>query len=148
MKRELAMLAVCISLGSAACAPVKSHHGYLVDDLKPEEITVGMDTKSTVMSRLGSPSTTSTFEKHIWYYMHAEREQYAFKKGEIKDRLVTEITFDNSDVVTNIKTYDLADGRHIDFDNAKTPTRGRELNIFEQIFGNIGRGSLPTNSDR
>ena len=37
-----------------------------------------------------------------------------------------------------------ADGRAIALVERKTPTRGREVGIIEQLFGNLARGGLPT----
>lgn len=36
--------------------------------------------------------------------------------------------------------YDLEDGRVVSYASRETPTRGRELNLLEQLLGNIGRG--------
>ncbi len=138
-----AFATVGLSLAAGGCSSVKSYHGFLTDEAKPSEVAAGMDTKSTVLNRLGSPSTKSTFERDIWYYVHAKREQFAYNKAETIEREVTEITFGPDDRVESVRTYDLNDARYVDIADGKTPTLGRELNVFEQIFGNIGRGSLP-----
>ena len=36
----------------------------------------------------------------------------------------------------------IEDGRYVNYVDRKTPTRGRELSVLEQVFGTIGR--LPT----
>ena len=46
------------------------------------------------------------------------------------------------------KEYGLEDGNVIAFNTNATPTRGRELTILQQLFGNLGRlgaGNLPGN---
>ena len=36
----------------------------------------------------------------------------------------------------------IEDGRYVNYSDRKTPTRGREVSVLEQIFGSVGR--LPT----
>lgn len=55
-----ALLALPLALG--ACAPIVGTNGFQAIDAKPTDIVAGTDTKETVLTRLGSPSTTSTFE--------------------------------------------------------------------------------------
>lgn len=58
------------------------------------------------------------------------------------------ITFSDDDKVNNLKYYGLEDGKVISYVNRQTPTRGRELTVIQQLFGNLGRlgaGSLPGN---
>ncbi len=49
------------------------------------------------------------------------------------------VAFDDTGLVSELRQYTLEDGRIIDPVTRKTPTLGRELNIIEQLFGNIGR---------
>ena len=54
----------------------------------------------------------------------------------------------NNSQVDYIKEYGLEDGNVIAFNTNATPTRGRELTILQQLFGNLGRlgaGNLPGN---
>ena len=63
-------------------------------------------------------------------------------KTEIENRNITAITFNEDGQVTDVAEYGIEDGRYINYVDRKTPTRGRELSVLEQIFGTIGR--LPT----
>lgn len=133
-------------LGSAvACAPVVGQNGFQAIDAKPMDIVAGTDTKATVLARLGSPSTTSTFEKdQVWYYISQITEKYTFRRPEVTQRSVTEITFtEGSDQVADVRTLTLADGQAVGMDGRETPTRGRRLTVLEQLLGNVGRGQLP-----
>lgn len=134
-----------VLVGAAACAPVVGQNGFQAIDAKPMDIVAGTDTKATVLARLGSPSTTSTFEKdQVWYYVSQLTEKYTFRRPEVTQRSVTEITFsEGSDQVAEVRTLTLADGQTISMDGRETPTRGRRLTILEQLLGNVGRGQLP-----
>jgi outer membrane protein assembly factor BamE (lipoprotein component of BamABCDE complex) len=135
----------------AACAPTVGRHGFQVIDPEadPAKVQVGQDTKSTVLARLGSPSTTSAFEPNTWYYVSQTTQKYTYHKPQVDQRSVTMVSFDpQSETVTEVKTLGLSDGKRIAFNERETPTRGRELTILEQLLGNVGRGGmLPRNDE-
>lgn len=139
-------LAAALSLAAltAACAPTVGVHGFQAIDAKPDEVVAGTDTKETVLARLGSPSTVSTFEPNVWYYISQRTEKYTYNLPQVAQRSVTEITFDGAnDTVSGVRTLALEDGQEIAMASRVTPTRGRQLTILEQILGNVGRGQLP-----
>jgi outer membrane protein assembly factor BamE (lipoprotein component of BamABCDE complex) len=100
---------------------------------------VGVDTRSTVQQRFGSPSTTAVMDETAsWYYVSAVQERVAFYTPRITERSVMVVRF-NGDTVAAVEKYGLERGQIIAYDDHTTPTRGRELGLLEQIFGNIGR---------
>lgn len=123
----------------SACQPTRNFHGYVPDQVQPIDIQPSVDTRSTVLARLGSPSTTSVFDDSLWVYMSATREQLTYHRPKVIYRNVVAIQFDENDQVSDVLTYDLTDGKVIEFVSRETPTRGRELGILEQLFGTIGR---------
>ena len=125
-------LFVAVSLAglSAACAPMIGSNGFQAIDAKPQDIVAGTDTKETVLARLGSPSTTSTFEPdQVWYYISQTTEKYTYNRP------------------VAVRTLGLADGEQIAMNRTETPTRGRALTVLEQLLGNVGRGQLPRTED-
>lgn len=146
MLRTKSLLAV-ISLAvlTTACAPRIAAQGFQVIDNKPDEVVVGTDTRETVLSKLGSPSTSSTFEaENVWYYVSQVTERYTYSTPKVTQRNITEITFnEGTGVVANVRSIDLDDGLQVAMIKRETPTRGRSLTILEQLLGNVGRGQLP-----
>lgn len=144
-------LFVAVSLAglSAACAPTIGSNGFQAIDAKPQDVVAGTDTKETVLAKLGSPSTTSTFEPdQVWYYISQTTEKYTYNLPKVSTRTVTEITFvPRGDQVASVRTLGLTDGEQIDMNRNETPTRGRELTVLEQLLGNVGRGQLPRTED-
>tara|TARA_R110002051_G_scaffold50418_1_gene97564 strand:+ start:3318 stop:3809 length:492 start_codon:yes stop_codon:yes gene_type:complete len=133
---------------ATACAPVVGVNGFQNVDVKPADIVAGTDTKETVIARLGSPSTTSTFEgDNIWYYISQTTEKYTYNLPQVTQRSVTEITFNDAEQVASVRTLGLDDGQDLTMQRRETPTRGRELTIMEQLLGNVGRGQLPRTED-
>lgn len=131
---------------STACNPVLRNHGYVPTSEKPQAVNPETDTKSSVLSRLGNPSVESTFnekvEEDVWYYISSVRQRYAYLRPQIEDRTITAIHFNPDGQVTQVAEYGLEDGVPVNYVDRKTPTRGRELSVLEQVFGTIGR--LPT----
>jgi outer membrane protein assembly factor BamE (lipoprotein component of BamABCDE complex) len=143
-----ALLAPVAAGSLSACAPITSYSGFQAIESDPKDVKVGTDTKSTVRARLGSPSTTGTFDQNTWFYMNQLKTRVAFKKPEVVARNITAITFNkDTELVESVKNYTLKDGKVIAYNGRETPTRGRELTILEQILGNVGRGSVLHNDD-
>jgi outer membrane protein assembly factor BamE (lipoprotein component of BamABCDE complex) len=149
-RKALSAVLVAIGLaGAAGCAPVTTLNGFQSVDFKPQDAKVDVDTRSTLLTKLGSPSAVATFDPNIWYYVTQTSDKVAYLRPQIKSRTVIAITFDpTSEKVTQVRTLGLGDGYQIAYDTRETPTRGRELSALEQLLGTIGRGSaLPPDND-
>ncbi|WP_091738808.1 outer membrane protein assembly factor BamE [Phenylobacterium immobile] len=146
-RRALTIVAAAAILGSAACAPIASHNGFQAIESDPKDIKVGVDTKSTVRGKLGSPSGASTFDPNVWFYMSQVKHRVAFRRPRVVERNVTLVSFNKeTEQVMAVNNYTLKDGKVVAFNGRETPTRGRELTILEQILGNVGAtGMLPNN---
>jgi outer membrane protein assembly factor BamE (lipoprotein component of BamABCDE complex) len=150
MFRRAAFAALAVGyLSVAACAPISSYSGFQTIESDPKDVKVGVDTKSTVRGKLGSPSASSTFDPNIWFYMNQVKERIAFRRPKIVARNVTAIAFNKeSEQVESVHSYTLRDGKVIAYNDRETPTRGREMTILEQMLGAVGHGGvLPNNQD-
>ena len=146
MARNILMIIASAAILSACASASRDVHGYIADDLKPADVKPGKDTRATVQAQLGSPSTSSIFDKNTWMYVSSTRQRFAFYHPKVIDRTIIAIRFGKDDVVDEIVKYDEKDGRVIQYAARATPTRGRELGLLEQIFGNVGRVALPQDS--
>ena len=143
-RKSLVLAALSAAVLTTACAPTVGQNGFQAIDAKPADIVAGTDTRQTVLTRLGTPSTTSTFERdNIWYYISQVTEKYTYNRPQVTQRTVTEITFNDAGQVAQVRTLGLDDGQQIAMNGRETPTRGRQLTILEQLLGNVGRGQLP-----
>ena len=149
MFRRVALAAVVIpAVMLGACTPITTYSGFQPVDNDPSDIKAGTDTKSTVMSKLGSPSATSTFDNNTWFYVFEISDRVSFYKPRTVKRDVTEISFNKDDEkVLGVNVYTLKDGKVIAYNGRETPTRGRELSILEQLLGNAGRGTMLPQDD-
>jgi len=143
LRRPLFVAALVAGAALAACAPIRQVSGYQAIDHEPKDMKVGMDTKSTVLEQLGSPSAQSTFDPNTWYYVTQLSAEIGYHRPRVTKRVVVAISFDKeSEKVTKIDQYSLKDGKVMAYNDRETPTRGRELNWVEQLLGNVGRGSM------
>jgi len=150
MFRRAAFAALAVGyLSVAACAPISSYSGFQAIESDPKDVKVGVDTKSTVRGKLGSPSATSTFDPNIWFYMNQVKSRVAFRRPTVVARNVTAIAFDKeSEQVKSVNNYTLKDGKVIAYNTRETPTRGREITVLEQMLGAVGHsGILPRSDD-
>jgi outer membrane protein assembly factor BamE (lipoprotein component of BamABCDE complex) len=153
--------AAAMALGAAAaCAPVQTYSGFLPErnDVQIADPQPGVDTRSTVQQRFGTPSTTAVFDQTAWYYLSSVQEQVAFYTPETTERRVMVVRF-SGDTVSAVEKFGLERGRLVAYNDEVTPTRGRELGIIEQLLGNVGntspirtederQGGRPGDSDR
>jgi outer membrane protein assembly factor BamE (lipoprotein component of BamABCDE complex) len=135
-------LALTLVAGLSACAPTISQRGYFADPTRTQAISVGVDTKQTISDRLGTPTLRSSFNTDTWFYVSATQEQVIWYEPWTTKEDIIEVTFDDDDRVKDVKRYNEADMHRVDPVRAVTPTRGRELSFWEQMFGNIGRQPL------
>jgi outer membrane protein assembly factor BamE (lipoprotein component of BamABCDE complex) len=142
--RRLALAGIAATM-MAGCAATRDFHGYVPDQALATDVQPAVDTRSTVLARLGTPSTTSIFNDDLWVYMSSTRELLTFYYPKVVAREIVAIQFDEDDVVSDVLVYDVNDGRTLAYNSRVTPTRGRELGILEQLFGTIGnlRNQLP-----
>ena len=147
------VLVAALLTGSAlasGCTPITAMNGFVAVDTQPTDIKVGTDTRNTVTTKLGSPSTVSAFDKNTWYYITQTSDKMAYLHPQLKSRHVVVIAFDKDEKVTEVKALTLKDGYDLAYEKRETPTRGRELSWIEQVLGTIGRGStgvLPQDMD-
>ncbi|MGO1117264.1 outer membrane protein assembly factor BamE [Rhodovibrionaceae bacterium A322] len=126
-------------LGLGACEYQVNVRGNMPDPDEVAEILPGISNRSDVSEILGSPSTVSTFEDQVWYYIGQRTEQLAFFAPETTDRSVLVIEFNENGVVDDTRFYTVEDGKVIDHVSRKTPTHGKELTVVQQLIGNLGR---------
>ena len=125
----------------AACSGNQEIRGFVRDESSIEQIKTGLQSKDEVAELLGSPSSVATFTERgeTWYYISQISEHLAFFNPTVTDQRVLAVNFDSDGMVAAIQNYKLADRKLIKPVSRTTPTRGRELGFFEQLFGNIGR---------
>ncbi len=56
---------------------------------------------------------------------------------------VLAISFNDNNIVDDMKIYGLENGRMVDMNQNLTPTYGNDLTLMQQLLGNLGRFNNP-----
>ena len=131
----------------AACSPNLSNHGNIPDVEIVKSIRLGKSNRDQVQAMLGTPSAVATFDKEAWYYVGSRTSQIAFWEPDLLERKVLVIRFDKKGVVQQVERIGKQDGRDVQIVDRKTPTRGKELTVLEQLLGNVGKFTGPEADD-
>ncbi|MEA1676325.1 outer membrane protein assembly factor BamE [Nitrospirillum sp. BR 11163] len=128
-----------LGIGLTACTPTVNNRGNLVEDRRLADVHPGTSTKEDVQKALGSPSTTSTLDANVWYYIGAITENEAFFDPDIVQQRVLQVSFNDQGVVSAVGDLDLAQQQDISPEGRETPTAGHEVTFLEQLMGNLNR---------
>lgn len=127
-----------VLLTTGACSPVVSQHGNMIQDYQVETVKIGDSSRSDVLRVLGSPTTQSTFNPDVWYYIGQKAEKRGILDQEIMEERIVVVTFNDQGIVESIAPYE--GGRQdIPYTRGKTPTHGSQLTFMQQLLGNLGR---------
>lgn len=138
-RKSASILALVLAITATGCTTERQVRGYMPDKAVLDAVTPGIDNRNSVRGLLGRPSAEATFGDGVWYYISSYNVRKSFFLEKPNSRNITAIHFGDRGIVSDVKRYTLADARNINPVSDKTPTRGKQLGFFEQIFGNIGR---------
>lgn len=137
-KSAFLALAAIIVIASAACTPTKAVRGNMIQDYRLAEAVPGEDTRSDILRKLGSPTTTAPFDENVWYYIGQVTQKRGVFDPEIVEERIIMAIFDEEGVLEHIEDIDR---ERMDFPVVRrtTPTAGTETSTMQQFFGNLGR---------
>ncbi len=127
------------ALTTAACGNGRALRGYVFDTELADAIQPGVDNRTSVETTLGTPTMKATFDDATWYYVSTTVRIRPIFWPDATEHRVLAVSFNDSGVVSDVNNFGLDDRREVTNVGDKTPTKGRKLNLFEQIFGSIGR---------
>jgi len=138
---NFALLTILTGLSAPACSPVIELNGNLPPPEQLEQVKVGSSNRDDVQALLGTPSNVALFGDETWHYISSVTERVAFFEPEIKERKVITVVFDQGGIVRVLDTKGLQDGKNIVPVDRETPTAGKEMNMLQQLIGNVGKFS-------
>ena len=141
-KRSVAAI-IGLGLALSACAGIRDHRGFVIDQTLADAIQVGIDNKDSVAKTLGRPTFTGQFDPNEWYYLSRDTTQLAFRDPKVTEQTVLRVQFDPAGNVIAVQKTGKELIARVDPSGDKTPTLGRQRSFFEELFGNIGTISQP-----
>ena len=143
MKPFLLVPAALGLLAAGACAPVRSHQGYIVDADLVNSVRAGVDNRQSVLQTLGRPSFTGQFGEGDWYYTARDSANLAFRNPRPNSQVALQISFNGAGTVTAIRRSGVEQIASVNPLNKETPTLGKKRGFFQELFGNIGTVGAP-----
>lgn len=134
--RALAGFALCCLLLS--CSPTIRYHGYIPEAEELDALVVGVDTRGSVEDLIGPPNSSGVLADGGWYYISSAIRHMTYLAPETIERKIVAISFDENDVVTNVETFGLEDGRIVALSRRVTELPVNGPGFWRQILGNIG----------
>ena len=131
-------LLLLLALGSlAACQPTIANRGNILDPDSLAQVKPGETTREEVATKLGTPTTISTFDDKIWYYIGRQTEQYSFFDPKVIKQQAIEVDFNDQGVVAGIKNLDLSHTVDVTPVGKETPTFGQEQTLIRELLGDL-----------
>jgi outer membrane protein assembly factor BamE (lipoprotein component of BamABCDE complex) len=135
--------ALLAALGSTACAPMKTHQGYVIDKELVDSVQPGVDNRESVLQTLGRPTLTSQFNQGEWYYVSRDSRNFGYSDPKVRDQTTIRVRFDAAGNVASVDKMGKDLIASVDPYGKKTPTLGRKRSFFDDLFGNIGTVGAP-----
>jgi len=134
-----AVLVIGTILALTGCAKIYRNHGYVPTDDELSAVLVGVDTRETVESSVGAPTSSGVIRDTAWYYVGSRWEHFAYREPRAIDRQVVAVSFDNAGTVANIERFTLEDGRVIALSRRVTDSNIQGISFIRQLLGSIGQ---------
>ena len=136
----LVLLLILFSLNS--CISQRLVHGNLPDAQLVSILKVGVDSKKTTIKILGEPSFKGVLGDNSFYYVGTVNSKIAFLNPKLDNQFVLELNFDKNDKLKKLYLYDEKESINVSMSTLETKHSGKKLTFLQQIFGNIGVGSM------
>jgi outer membrane protein assembly factor BamE (lipoprotein component of BamABCDE complex) len=137
-RKAALLIAAAAGLATGGCTKTQDLQGYLVDETLVSAVQPGIDNKESVQNTLGRPTFSGTFDQNDWYYVSRRTKNYAFNHPRVNQQTVLHVRFDPAGNVASVERKGKEDIVSIDPMSDKTPTLGRNVSIWDELFGNIG----------
>ena len=139
--RLAAVTGLAAALGGCLGYDGEVQRGYVVDTYELAQLKPGTPAQ-TVLTNLGTPSTTSTVGGDAWYYISQKVDRpLAFSSPQVTDQHIVAVYFDGKKNVTRVANYGLEDGKVVDMVSRTTPTGGAEQGFLKNLFRSLLRFS-------
>jgi outer membrane protein assembly factor BamE (lipoprotein component of BamABCDE complex) len=135
----LAILSGGALWAAVACTPIIRDHGYAPRDPDLATLQIGVDTRETVVEKVGRPSAEGLLSDTQWFYVQSRWQTVGPRAPVETDRQVVVISFSEGGTLQNIERFGLEDGKVVTLSRRVTESNIRGITLIEQLLGNIGR---------
>lgn len=129
---------VLLAVLLCGCVTKNITHGYPEDESIVVKLKTGVTTKEGAVELLGDPSTKSTFNPNIWYYISTQMQSKGFLRPEVVRERVMQLTF-SGDVLQEVTFFDNATKKQVTFHRGQSLVNGDDSGVLKDFFRNFGR---------
>ena len=97
--------------------------------------------KEEVLIEFGEPNFIDFIDKKYFYFSEKKITKNFFDNKILSSNIIV-FNFNDNDIITSIKYYDIEDKRNLKYLKKKTENNIMKRGYFEKIFGGIGKNSL------
>jgi len=141
--RAAALVGACVL---SACGTQSRNFGYAPTAAQLSELTVGRDTRETVVDAVGSPGSAGVLGGATYLYVAQEVERYGFREPRTLRRNVVALSFDEAGVLRDIEQLGLEDGNVVAYTRAATDAPTEGVGLLRQLGSNLGRIAPTSNT--
>lgn len=138
-RRAILTLGAASLMGTTACSPQFSNHGYIPPAEELEQIVVGQDTKESVAEKIGVPASSGVLTNSGYYYVRMRKRAIGPLAPQEIERQVLAITFTERGVVQNVERFGLERGVVVPLERRVTSSPVSDKSFIRQLLGNLGR---------
>lgn len=136
------LCAALLIVGLSACGATYRNHGYVPTDGDLQSLVVGRDTRDTVETTIGRPSTNGVERADSWYYVQSQVKHFAYRAPKVESRELVAVSFADNGTLANIERFGLERGRVVPLSRRVTKTSVRDFGLIQQLIRNFGRFNL------
>lgn len=130
---------ICLISVLGACSAQFKNHGYIPPQEDLDQITIGVDTLTTVAETMGAPSATSVVGESSVFYVRSRVRKFAMFAPQEIDRQVVAVSFDPAGRVSNVERFGLERGQVVPLARRVTSSGVGNKTFLRQLLGSIGR---------
>lgn len=123
-----------------------AQRGNLLEDHQITNVEIGTATRSDVLRALGSPTTKSTFDPNVWYYIGQETAKRGILDPKVTKERVVLAAFSDEGVLEALEEID-RQRLNIPYERSKTKTYGSERTLAQEFLGNLGKFNPADSTD-
>ena len=110
----------------------------MLENYQVDDVVTGESKRSDVLRALGSPTTKSTFDSNVWYYIGQETEKRGIFDPKVTKERIFLVAFNDEGTLEAIEEID-RERINIPYVRDKTKTHGNERTLVQEFLGNLGK---------
>jgi outer membrane protein assembly factor BamE (lipoprotein component of BamABCDE complex) len=140
MKNLFIFLLIALFFSACTLKKINQHHGVQFLAKKQEKLTLNFTNKNDILNLLGPPSTKSTFDSNLWFYIERKithSSLIALGKEEITVNNVLIVEIDNKGLLKSKEFLNLKNMKDLDFIKERSYTNYNDKTFIYDFLSSM-----------